>query len=155
MHYDEPLTMTITNTQNGVIISDFIVAVATARTVRYTATTTLVPACYDAEAGATLRLNKAHFPPSIPLSRSLEIPSPLFLDAALSTDSFSSSTRRLAPHLFRFHQFHSHHYYQRARVMAFPSLSPPTNSIVQPRFNIYAGPHAGCRSKGFMNAETD
>lgn len=87
MHY-EPLTMAITSTQNGVIISDI---AATARTVRYTATTAFASACYDAEAGATLRSNKAHFPPSISfflslqlfLSRSLEIPSPLSLDAAL------------------------------------------------------------------------
>lgn len=44
---------------------------------------------------------------------------------------------------------------QQARVTAFPSLSPPTNSIVQPRFNIYAGPHAGSRSGGIHECRSE
>lgn len=69
-------------------------------------------------------------PPSPPAS---SIPSLLLL----STDSFSSSIPARSPRLFRSDR---HHHYYGARVTAFPSLSPPTSSSTQPRFNIYAGP---------------
>ena len=51
--------MAITSSQNDIIVCDI---VATAHTVCYTVTT-FIPVCYGAEAGATLRSNKAHFPP--------------------------------------------------------------------------------------------
>lgn len=88
--------MAITSSQNDVIVCDI---VATVHTVCHTVTTAFTPVCYDAEAGATLRSNKAHFPPyfspflsflfSLARSTSLH----LSLDVVFSTDSFSSSTR--------------------------------------------------------------
>lgn len=97
-HY-ELLTIVITSSQNDVIVCNI---VATAHIVCYTVTTAFTLVCYDAEAGATLRSNKAHFPPYFSLSlsflpflsRSLDIPSPL-PQCCFSTDSFSSSTRHL------------------------------------------------------------
>lgn len=70
---------------------------ATAHTVRYTATTALlVPACYDAEAEATLRFEQGPLPSlSLSVTPSLLFPRRLFASPStpLSTDSFSSSTR--------------------------------------------------------------
>jgi len=139
IHY-ELLMMAITSIQNVIIV-------ATAYTVRYTVTTAFAPACYDAEAEATLRSNKAHFPPylSLSLSSSLSLAlsqrpftSPSML---LWTDSFSSLTRH-SPRASSAPIATTTTTTGPPRVTAFPSLSPSTNSIVQPRFNIYAGPHA-------------